>query len=164
MVDGLEGNFWEEGLPLCVQSFKCPSSQKFPFNPPPITPSHISSTLSYPTLCYWGNYSWSSIVVFTALQFLIRCWSENHAWWPSSNATTKNDGALLIMVNWEAIKSQASCWLFLINSRHRENMVGASRGDYQVDNNNGGRKRFSNVKRSSLKRQIVNFRYRWRHC
>ncbi len=43
-----------------------PSSQKFPSNPSPNTPSHICSTLSYPTLCYWCNYSRSSIVVFTA--------------------------------------------------------------------------------------------------
>ncbi len=43
-----------------------PSSQKFPSNPSPNTPSHTCSTLSYPTLCHWCNYSWSSIVVFTA--------------------------------------------------------------------------------------------------
>ncbi len=43
-----------------------PSSQRFPSNPSPNTPSHICSTLSYPTLCYWCNYYWSSIVVFTA--------------------------------------------------------------------------------------------------
>ncbi len=40
--------------------------QKFPSNPSPNTPSRICSTMSYPTLCYWCNYSWSSIEVFTA--------------------------------------------------------------------------------------------------
>ncbi len=43
-----------------------PSSQKFPSNLSPNTPSRICTTLSYPALCYQCSYSWSSIIVLTA--------------------------------------------------------------------------------------------------
>ncbi len=43
-----------------------PFSLKFPSKPFPDTPSQISSTCRIPPLCYYCNYSWSSIVVFTA--------------------------------------------------------------------------------------------------
>ncbi len=43
-----------------------PSSQKFPSNPSPDSPSRICSTLSYFTLILFFYHSWSLMIVFSA--------------------------------------------------------------------------------------------------
>ncbi len=43
-----------------------PSSQKFPSNPSPILPPKFGLPCRIPPLCYYCNYSWSPIIVFTA--------------------------------------------------------------------------------------------------